>query len=515
MVSELAGTLTKTKIDVAALKEQFYHPQGNIAPVKFGTSGHRGTLGAGFCALHAKAIAQAVARIHQEDGIAGPILVGGDTRLMSKDTAQICAGVLAANGFVVILPEIPVPTPVFSFEILSGRASASLNGTASHNPPQDMGLKYNPSTGGPADSDLTKRIEKYANDYLKDPAQIKEISLQEARQQGLVQEADVITPYITALGKMVDFEAIGQSGLKFAVHPLGGTSLPFYEAIKEKYKLFNVDIVSKETDPTFYFIPIDHDGKIRMDPSSPYPMKPLIELVRSGKYDFAGASDPDADRFGCATAKGELIAPNHALCVMADYLLKNKRREMPNMCIGRTLGTTSLLDRMAEAAGVGLDEVNVGFKYFVDGILKRKYIIAGEESAGMSESGWTTEKDGILAVCLLMEIQAKAGDIAEQYNQITAKHGTPYYTRIDVPTDEATRERVKKLKKEDFGGLHQVAGERVTRVRDTDGIKVYLQCSWFLVRPSGTENILKFYAETFVSAEHLQKLIAEAQKLVQ
>ena len=513
MVSELAGTLTKERIDVEALKKAFFHPQGTPIPVKFGTSGHRGTLGTGFCALHAKAIAQAVARIHLENHIEGPLLVGGDTRLMSRDTAILCAEVLAGNGLKVILPDMPLPTPVFSFTIINGRASASLNAPASHNPPQDMGLKYNPSNGGPAESSVTSVIEKYANEYMAHPEQIKSVPLDEARAHGLLVQEDVMTPYVTALAKFVDFKAIAASPLKFAVHPLGGSSLAFYEEIKKRYHLDNMEIVSKVQDPTFYFIPIDHDGKIRMDPSSKYPMSPLIKFVEDGTYDFAGASDPDADRFGCATPKGGLIAPNHALCVMADYLYRHHKVRDAHS-IGRTLGTTSLLDRIADEYGLKLDEVNVGFKYFVEGILKRKYVLAGEESAGMSVSGWTPEKDGILAVCLLMEITAKEGDVAELYNRLTDKHGTPYYTRVDVPTDEATKKRVKALKASDFETLHQVAGERVTRVRDTDGIKVYLQCSWFLVRPSGTENILKIYAETFVSQKHLEELLAQAQRLL-
>ena len=513
MVSELAGTLTKEKIDVVSLKEQFFKPNGTPVPVKFGTSGHRGSLGTGFCALHARAIAQAVARIHKEQNITGPILVGGDTRLMSADTARLCAEVLAGNGLKVILPDMPLPTPVFSFEIISGRASASLNGTASHNPPQDMGLKYNPSNGGPADASLTSLIEKYANEYMAKPETIQSIPLDQARQQGLIRSADLITPYVTALGKFIDFKAIAASPLKFAVHPLGGSSLAFYEAIKEKYGLKNMEIVSKVQDPTFYFIPIDHDGKIRMDPSSKYPMSPLIKFVADGTYDFAGASDPDADRFGCATQKGGLISPNHALCVMADYLCRH-HKVRDAYSIGRTLGTTSLLDRIAAAHKLRLDEVNVGFKYFVEGIVKRKYVLAGEESAGMSVSGWTPEKDGMLAVCLLMEIMAVEGDIADLYKQLTDKYGTPYYTRVDVPTDEETKKRVKALKAADFENIHQVAGEKVTRVRDTDGIKIYLQCSWFLVRPSGTENILKIYAETFVSQKHLDELIEHAKALL-
>ena len=511
MVSPLAGTLTKERIDTEKLRKLFWEPDGEAAPVKFGTSGHRGALGRGFCAAHARAIAQAVARIHLEDGVTGPVLCGGDTRLMSHDTARLCAEVLAGNGLHVILPDMPLPTPVFSFEIISGRASASLNGTASHNPPQDMGLKYNPSHGGPAGSELTGRIEKYANEYLQNPSLIKSLPLEQAREKGLVTAADVITPYVSALGRMVDFEAIKKAGLKAAIHPLGGSSLAFYRAIKEKYGLNNLHIADETIDPTFYFIPIDHDGKIRMDPSSVYPMKPLIELVQSGEYDFAGASDPDADRFGCATKAGGLISPNHALCVAADYLIRT-RRPRKGMLIGRTLGTTALLDRIAAGAGYGIDEVNVGFKYFVNGIVDGKYILAGEESAGMSMSGWTPEKDGILAVCLLLEIASKEGDIAALYDGLTQKYGKPYYTRVDVPTDEAAKNKVKAFKKEDLKDLSTVAGEKVTDVRDTDGIKVYLQSSWFLVRPSGTENILKFYAETFISEEHLQHIIEEGRK---
>lgn len=511
MVSPLAGTLTKERIDTEKLRKLFWEPDGEAAPVKFGTSGHRGALGRGFCAAHARAIAQAVARIHLEDGVTGPVLCGGDTRLMSHDTARLCAEVLAGNGLHVILPDMPLPTPVFSFEIISGRAAASLNGTASHNPPQDMGLKYNPSHGGPAGSELTGRIEKYANEYLQNPSLIKSLPLEQAREKGLVTAADVVTPYVSALGRMVDFEAIKKAGLKAAIHPLGGSSLAFYRAIKEKYGLDNLHIADETLDPTFYFIPIDHDGKIRMDPSSVYPMKPLIELVQSGEYDFAGASDPDADRFGCATKAGGLIPPNHALCVAADYLIRT-RRPRKGMLIGRTLGTTALLDRIAAGAGYGIDEVNVGFKYFVNGIVDGKYILAGEESAGMSMSGWTPEKDGILAVCLLLEIASKEGDIAALYDGLTQKYGKPYYTRVDVPTDEAAKNKVKAFKKEDLKDLSTVAGEKVTDVRDTDGIKVYLQSSWFLVRPSGTENILKFYAETFISEEHLQHIIEEGRK---
>ncbi|MCQ2410932.1 MAG: hypothetical protein MJ053_05590, partial [Elusimicrobiaceae bacterium] len=428
--------------------DEFFNPSSAPVPVKFGTSGHRGELGAGFCALHAKAVAQAVARMHKEQNITGPILVGGDTRLMSRDTANICAQVLAANGFEVILPDIPVPTPVFSFEILEGRASASLNGTASHNPPEDMGLKYNSDNGGPAGKDVTSLIEKYANEYMKDPSQIKMMPLEEAYQKGLVRNADVVTPYVQALGKKIDFAAIAASDQRFALHPMGGTGLPYYRMIKEMYNLQNVDIVSTEIDPTFSFIPADNTGKIRMDPSSRYAMVELIDYVNQGIYQFAGASDPDADRFGAATEKGGLLIPNHALPVMADYLIRHHK--VPGaVAIGRTISTTGLLDRIAEANGLQLDEVNVGFKYFVDGLYNNRYVLAGEESAGMSSGNWTTEKDGIYAVFLLMEITAKEGDIATLYKQVAAKYGgEPIYGRLDLRVDPQVKARVKAMKKD-------------------------------------------------------------------
>jgi len=506
MISENAGKLPAHVIDAGLLKKEFFYPSGDIAPVKFGTSGHRGVLGAGFCELHAKAIAQAVADMHKEMKIAGPVLVGGDTRLMSKTVSEICAGVLAANGIPVLMSDIPLPTPVFSMEILKGRAAASLNGTASHNPPQDMGLKYNPSTGGPADSAVTTRIENAANALMKNTDHIKQIPADQARKKGLLKDVDVVEPYIQELARVIDFETIKKKNLKAAIHPMGGTSLPFYKAVKAKYGLENFEIVNETIDPTFRFIPLDHDGKTRMDPSSVYPMGPLIDLVKSGKFSFAGASDPDADRFGCATAAGGLINPNHALCVMADYLIR-KNKNAAAKFIGRTLGTTQMLDKIAAARGLEIDEQNVGFKYFVDGLLRGKYVLCGEESAGMSVSGWTTEKDGIFAVLLLLEIMSKEGDISALYDGLTKKYGKPFYARVDIPTDDKTRSAVLALKAKDVAAIKTVAGEKVTKTRDTDGIKIYLENSWFLVRASGTENILKFYCETFTSEAHMNEII--------
>ena len=513
MVHQKAGTLSEEKIDLEALKKDFFEPKGTIAKVKFGTSGHRGSLGQGFCIKHAQAIAQAVATLHKEEGLEGKILVGGDTRLMSRTTAEICAQVLSANGLKVVLPTIAVPTPVFSFEILSGRVCAALNGTASHNPPQDMGLKYNPSNGGPASSVLTKKIEELANYYLENPQKIQNISLEEARKRGLVEDADIIKPYVKALGKKINFDIIRKSTVKAAITPLGGASLPFYQEIVKQYKLKNVELVLSEQNPDFHFIPLDHDGKIRMDPSSIYPMKPLIELVKNSDYDFVGASDPDGDRFGCATKKGGLISPNHALCVMLDYMARKAGKDSPKK-VGRTLGTTMLMDKIAQHYNMGVEEVNVGFKYFVDGLLNKELLMAGEESAGMSITDWVTEKDGILAVCLLLEIMCATGqDIAGLYEVLTTLYGKSHYTRVDSPAQPEIKEKFKNLKAENFAELKTFAGQEILRVRDTDGIKIYLKDSWLLARASGTENIIKLYAETFKSQEYLDTLILAGKKL--
>ena len=507
-----AGKLSETVINTAFFREEFYNPSSAPAKVKFGTSGHRGKLGAGFCEKHALSIAQAVARLHIERGIKGPVLLGGDTRLMSAETARVCAEVLAANGLEVLLSPIALPTPVFSSAIMNGQAVACLNGTASHNPPQDMGLKYNPSTGGPADGSITSLIEKYSNECLENPSLIKRLALESAQAQGLVKSTDLVGPYVERLGKMIDVSVLRSSGLRMAIHALGGASVPFYDAIRERLNIPNLELVNRTVDPAFGFIPLDHDGQIRMDPSSPYPMRPLIELVKTGKYDFAGASDPDADRFGVATPGAGLIQPNHALCVALDYLLANRPGWPETLGAGRTIGTTHLIDRIAAAAGRSCDEKDVGFKHFVTGLSTGKYIMAGEESAGMSVYGWTTEKDGILAVMLLAEVMAKTGmDISVLYAGLTAKHGEPSYKRTDMPINDTMRARIKGLDAALFSGA-KIAGETVEKVRDTDGIKLYMKDSWVLVRMSGTEPIAKIYAETFRGPDHLEKVMAEGAR---
>ncbi|MCX5796444.1 MAG: phosphoglucomutase [Elusimicrobia bacterium] len=505
-----AGRLSPEVINVHHFAREFDSPSVPLERVKFGTSGHRGRLGGGFSRRHAEAIAQAVARLHTERGIKGPILLGGDTRLMSAETAKICAEVLAGNGFPVRLADIPLPTPVFSLEIIAGRAAASLNGTASHNPPQDMGLKYNPASGGPAGAEFTSVIEKYANGCLDDPKAIRRLSLAKAKAQGLLEVPDLVGPYLKRLAEVVDLDVIKSSGLRIGIHPLGGTSIPYYEALRRDLGLKNLRVVDKTVDPTFGFIPRDHDGQIRMDPSSVYPMKPLLDLARAGKYDFVGASDPDADRFGVATKTSGLLTPNQALCVLTAYLLDNRPAWPSSLTVGRTIGTTHLLDRIAQAKGRKADEVNVGFKWYVEGIRQDRYILAGEESAGLSIYRWTAEKDGILAVLLLAEVMARTGkDLLELYRDLTSRYGDPAYRRVDVAISEAQRQKIKSMNAASCASLKELAGQKVTGVRDTDGVKIYLQDSWLLARLSGTEPIAKLYGESFQGPEHLQRLLKE------
>lgn len=490
------------------LKKEFFSPSARINPVKFGTSGHRGKLGSGFCALHAKAIAQAVSKYHKEKNITGKILLGGDTRLMSQTTAEICADVLTANGHSVILSPHPLPTPVFSFFILNKTAAAGLNATASHNPPDDMGLKYNPKSAGPASKEITEKIEKYANYFLNNPSQIK---LKGAKR--LFTKTDLINPYINGLAKIIDFEIIRKSALKIAVHPLGGSAVVYFEKIKEKL-LPALEITDKTIDPAFKFIPPDYDGKIRMDPSSPYPLKPALELARKGKFDIIGICDPDADRFGIVTKKGGLVSPNDALAVMLYYLLTNRKNFPKNLAVARSISTTHLLDKIASGFGSKVTETDVGFKYFTQGLLDKKFIIAGEESAGVSIYDWVTEKDGILAVMLACEIMAETGmDISDIYLNITKKYARPFYKRLDLPADEKVKENLKSLTAEKIYALKTLAGEKITDIRMTDGIKIYLEKSWVLARPSGTEAKIKFYAESFAGENRLNEIISQSFKI--
>lgn len=506
MVHELAGKLSKSKINFEKLIDDFYNPKATISPVKFGTSGHRGKLGTGFCDIHVKAIAFAAAKYHKENNIQGAVMVGGDTRILSDKIAKICADVLTSENIPVLLCNVPTPTPVFAFEILKNKSAvAGLNATASHNPPDDMGLKYNPSNGGPATADITKKLEQYANEFIQNPQQIKP-------NNELIKEMGISENYIKQLDNVVDFKKIKQSPKKIALHPMGGTALAYFEQIKNFYQLDNVDIFDKTIDPSFAQVPLDHDGKTRMDPSSIYPMKPLIDIVKTGKYDFAGACDPDADRFGCATKYGELINPNHALCVILEHLLKTKK--FPSgVKVARTIATTHLLDKIAQKYAVPIKETDVGFKFFADDLQNNKLVMGCEESAGVNVYNWTTDKDGILAVFLLAEIMAETGqDISEIYLDITKTFANPSYRRVDIPITPEEKEKIKQIDASTFNGV-QLGGQKIVDIRTTDGIKLSAQDCWILVRPSGTEPIIKLYAESFVSNEHLETIIKEAHEL--
>jgi phosphoglucomutase len=377
-----------------------------------------------------------------------------------------------------------------------------------------MGLKYNPSSGGPAGTDDTSLIEKYANEYLDDSTKVHRMGLGTAKLRGFLTTTDLVGPYVKALAENVDLEIIKASGLRIGIHPLGGTSLAYYEALRKNYGLKNLKIVENAIDPGFGFIPLDHDGQIRMDPSSQYPMRPLLDLAWGGRFDFVGASDPDADRFGVATKASGLLSPNQALCVLLSYLLENRPTWPGNLTVGRTIGTTHLLDRIARSKGRETEEVNVGFKWYVDGIRAGKYALAGEESAGLSVYRWTPEKDGILAVLLLAETMARTGkDLSELYRGLTERFGTPAYRRVDVAISENQREKFRSTKVASLSEVKELAGDKVTGFRDTDGVKIYLAESWLLARLSGTEPIAKLYGESFKGPEHLARLLKEGGAL--
>ncbi len=508
--------------DAAALKQAFLDTDENLAPVKFGTSGHRGKLGREFSQRHVLAVAQAVADLRRERGYDKAILIGGDTRLLSLETARLCAQVLTANGATVVLPDQAVPTPVFSLAILHDpEISDGIIGTASHNPPEDMGIKYNPEQGGPAGPETTGAIQNMANECLAGNRPIHCQSLDQARAQGrLIEDKDLIGPYIERLARNVDLAAIRDRKLKIRIHPLGGAALRYFEALIA-WGLDSMEIVDCTLDPSFGFVPVDYDGKVRMDPSSTYPLRPLLDLVSADRFEMAGATDPDADRFGVATGKAGLLNPNHALCVVADYLMKHRPEWPGDLAIGRTIGTTHLLDRIARANGRQVDEMDVGFKHFVHGLLNDRYLVAGEESAGMSFFRWTTEKDGIAAVMLFAEIMAVTGkDLKQLYDELAEQYGRPAYARNDQPANDQLRASLRQLTKDQVTERLAATGNRigdrkVVDLRDSDGIKLYLEddCGWALVRPSGTEPIVKFYTESFIGEEHRKSIERDAMRL--
>jgi len=502
--------------------------------VSFGTSGHRGSsLNSTFNEDHIVSISQAVADYRVQNGIKGPLYIGMDTHALSEPALVSAIEVFAANDIEIRYQTDfgYTPTPAVSHAILSWNNNSAnktkADGvviTPSHNPPADGGFKYNAVHGGPAGSDITAKIEKTANIYLEEELTgVNRIPLQKALKKSSTQPFDYITPYISDLKNVIDMDVIAESGLKIGADPMGGSGIDYWEPIAEMYGL-NLEVVNKEVDSTFRFMTVDKDGKIRMDCSSPHAMASLIEL--KDKYDIAFGNDTDFDRHGIVTKSG-LMNPNHYLSVAIQYLFQNRPGWNEDAAIGKTLVSSSMIDRVAKSINRNLAEVPVGFKWFVDGLLHGSYGFGGEESAGASflkKDGtvWSTDKDGIILNLLAAEITAKTGKSpSEHYEQLEEKFGSPVYERLDAP---ATLEEKKVLKNlsPDQVKADQLAGEPILKKlthapgnnAPIGGLKVETENGWFAARPSGTEDIYKIYTESFKGADHLKKIQKEAISIV-
>jgi phosphoglucomutase len=488
-------------------------PQG---PVSFGTSGHRGTsLKGTFTEAHVLAISEAIARHRVSEGIRGPLFVARDTHALSEPAFHTAISVFSAHGIDVRVDARDgyTPTPALSHAILTHPGSDGIVLTPSHNPPEDGGYKYNPPSGGPAGTDITKAIEGIANELLDGGVQTAD-----ARVSG----HDYVSAYVGDLGNVIDLDAIRRAGVRSGADPLGGASVRYFQALASTHGL-DIEVVNDEVDPTFRFVPLDHDGKIRMDCSSPYVMSGLLEL--RDRFDVAVGCDPDADRHGIVTPSAGLLNPNHYLSVAIHYLFAH--RSWGEAGIGKTLVSSSMIDLVAAALGRRLVEVPVGFKWFVDGLLDGSLGFGGEESAGASflrfdGSPWSTDKDGILLALLAAEIKAVTGrDPGELYGELTERHGAPVYKRVDSPVEAAVKEKLLALEPSDITAT-ELAGEPIEAVMTTapgngaaiGGVKVVAEHGWFAARPSGTEDIYKLYAESFRGEEHLEQIIDQAREIL-
>jgi phosphoglucomutase len=525
-------------IDVAKLERDYHERRPDVSKptqlVSFGTSGHRGTaLNGTFTEAHILAITQAVCDYRRAHGVSGPLVIGKDTHALSGPAQRTAVEVLSANGVETILQRDDgvTPTPVISRAILvynRGRKDGLADGivvTPSHNPPEDGGFKYNPTNGGPADTDVTGWIQDRANALLKtDNREVKRLPFASAIKAGTTHEQDFIPDYVRDLASVVDMDAIRSAKLKLGVDPLGGSSLPYWQAIQATYQL-DLTIVNPRLDPTFGFMTLDHDGQIRMDCSSPYAMASLLRL--KDQYQVAFANDPDADRHGIVTPSAGLLNPNHYLAVAIRYLLTHRSRWPAKAMIGKTLVSSSMIDRVVQSLGRTLWEVPVGFKWFAPGLFDGSCCFGGEESAGASflrqdGSVWTTDKDGPILALLAAEITARTGkDPGEHYRELTAQFGTSFYTRIDAVATPEQKARLKKLepaavKDSTLAGEPIVA--KLTKAPGNNapvgGLKVAAANGWFAARPSGTEDIYKIYAESFKSQTHLDAIVQEAQRIV-
>jgi phosphoglucomutase len=509
-------------------------PSQSTQRVAFGTSGHRGSsFHSGFNEDHIVAITQAICRYRKEQLTTGPLFLGMDTHALSEPAFASALEVLAANEVEVMIDTQGgyTPTPALSHAILKynlGRKSDFADGiviTPSHNPPEDGGFKYNPPSGGPADTTATKWIENEANRYLADGLkQVRRVPFTKAMAASTTHRYDYVSNYVDTLSLVIDMPAIAASGLKLAVDPLGGAGVSYWPRIAEKYRL-NLEVVNTNVDQTFRFMSVDWDGKIRMDCSSPYAMAGLIAL--KDKYDVAFACDTDHDRHGVVTPSAGLMNPNHYLAVAIDYLFRNRPQWRPDAGIGKTLVSSSIIDRVANDLGRRLVEVPVGFKWFVDGLLDGSLGFGGEESAGASflradGLAWSTDKDGLILGLLSAEITAKTkADPGVYYRKLTSKFGDPVYERIDAPASPEQKAILSKLSPEQVSAK-ELAGEPITAMLTTapgngaaiGGLKVTTQNGWFAARPSGTENVYKIYAESFLGKDHLKRLQSEAQTLI-
>ncbi|WDE03487.1 alpha-D-glucose phosphate-specific phosphoglucomutase [Thalassomonas viridans] len=524
------------RINIARLISDYFlkTPDVNIPQqqVSFGTSGHRGSAAKlSFNQAHIQAICQAVAEYRQQAGYRGPLFLGKDTHALSEPAFASAISVLIANQVPVVIQadEGFTPTPVISRLIIShNRANEEqadgLIITPSHNPPADGGIKYNPPHGGPAEGEITKQIERRANELLsQELADVRTLNYEQALQSSLLNRQDFIDFYVGELDQVVDMAAIAKSGLVLGVDPLGGSGIHYWPVIAEKYGI-NIEVVNQVVDASFAFMPLDKDGKIRMDCSSPYAMAGLIDM--KDKFDVAVGNDPDFDRHGIVTKSGGLMNPNHYLAVAIHYLLTH--RQWPQSCkIGKTLVSSSLIDRLAAHLQRPLAEVPVGFKWFVDGLHDSSYAFGGEESAGASfiardGSCWTTDKDGFVMTLLAAEILAVTGkDPYQYYLELAEQLGEPCYGRVEAVADIAQKQVLTSLSAEDIRA-DSLAGEKIQQVLThapgnqaaIGGLKVVTENGWFAARPSGTEDIYKIYAESFIGQDHLQAIIKEAQQIV-
>ena len=525
-------------VDLARLEREYYTCWPDVEDptqrVSFGTSGHRGSpLHSSFTEAHILAITQAICDYRRRQGTDGPLYMGKDTHALSGPAQRTALEVLAANGVETIIQRDDgvTPTPVISRAILvynRGRKTHLADGivvTPSHNPPEDGGFKYNPTNGGPADTDVTRWVEERANALLREGnAGVKRLPFAAAMQAASTHQEDFILPYVNDLRHVVDMDAIRAAGLTLGVDPLGGAAAPYWEPISSVYHV-DITVVNPTIDPTFAFMTVDHDGQIRMDCSSPYAMARLVDL--KDQYRLAFANDPDADRHGIVTPSAGLMNPNHYLAVAIRYLLTHRAHWPAQAVVGKTLVSSSLIDRVVRQLDRQLCEVPVGFKWFVSGLFDGSCCFGGEESAGASflrhdGTVWTTDKDGPIMNLLAAEMTARTDkDPGEHYRELTAQFGTPYYTRLDAPVTLAQKARLAQLSPEAVKAS-TLAGEpitaRLTRAPGNNapigGLKVVAASGWFAARPSGTEPIYKIYAESFKDEKHLDAIVAEAQEMV-